>query len=222
MQAEPQKATSAEELSALVATYRRGSVPRELRRRQVLAHAGELFVERGYSRASMDELARRVGVSKPLIYGIGGSKEQLFRDVMTIVDQELTLAVATAVAAEVDPSHRLRAGILAFLHFVQHRRAAWNALLTVDSGPATAELAKIRRTQAEHVTQLVLAGLTDDTTAPDPLTASALARAINGAAEFIALWWQDHPEVSAEALANLLTGAFSPNLLELSTHPLVE
>ncbi len=220
MQDEAQYSATADELSALVATYRRGSVPRELRRKQVLAHAGCLFVERGYTGASMDELARRVGVSKPLIYGIAGSKEQLFQDVMAIVDQELTSAVAQAVAAETDESLRLRAGILAFLRFVQTRRAAWAALLTADSGPATAELAKIRRTQAEHVTQLVLAGLTNNDTKPDPLTASALARAINGAVEFIALWWQDHPEVPAEALADLLCSAFSPNLLELSTKPL--
>jgi len=62
------------ELDAEVAKHRRGRVPRALRRRQLLAQAHGLFVEFGYSGASMDELARRVGVSKPEIFELSTRK----------------------------------------------------------------------------------------------------------------------------------------------------
>lgn len=35
------------------------------------------------------------------------------------------------------------------------------------------------------------------------------------------MWWQDHPDIPAEALADLLTTAFSPDVLRLAAKPLV-
>src|ERR1035441_8763922 len=60
----------------LVANYRTGRVPRAVRSAQLLELADQLFAERGFHAASMDELARRAGVSKPVIYDHFGSKEQ--------------------------------------------------------------------------------------------------------------------------------------------------
>ncbi|HEV7845379.1 MAG TPA: TetR/AcrR family transcriptional regulator [Thermoleophilaceae bacterium] len=54
-------------------------MPREVRERQLVELAEGLFAERGFAKASMDELARRAGVTKPVIYELFGSKEGLFR-----------------------------------------------------------------------------------------------------------------------------------------------
>src|SRR5581483_8070029 len=99
-------------LAAELAAHPHGRVPRALRRRQVLAEAHQLFSERGFTGASMDELARRMGVSKPVIYELAGSKEQLYRDVMASVHGELASALAEAAAGEPDLPRKLRAGIL--------------------------------------------------------------------------------------------------------------
>lgn len=64
--------------SGEVEGYARGRVPRDVRERQIVALAEALFLERGYQGASMEELARRAGVSKPIVYDLVGSKEQLF------------------------------------------------------------------------------------------------------------------------------------------------
>src|SRR5689334_17478797 len=85
-------------LESDVAAYPRGRVPREVRRRHVIALATELFVERSYDGTSMDELARRAGVSKPVVYDLVGSKEELFRDVMTVEAEELSRRISSAVA----------------------------------------------------------------------------------------------------------------------------
>src|SRR5699024_9620922 len=43
-------------------------LPRAARREQLLATAQEAFVESGYHATSMDEIAERAGVSKPVLY----------------------------------------------------------------------------------------------------------------------------------------------------------
>jgi AcrR family transcriptional regulator len=200
-----------------VAAHAHGRVPRELRRRQVLTEARALFVQRGYHAASMDELARRMGVSKPVVYDLAGSKERLFAEVMAMVGEELTQTLTTAVLAEPDLTRRLHAGILAFLRYVGAHRAQWSALLTslsTNDGPASAVLAELQRTQVLLVAQLIGQSGVDATL--DPVVAEALAQSINGAVESTALWWKDHPELSPEALAELLTDFLSPGLLAIS------
>ncbi len=201
-------------LAAQIAGFAHGRVPRALRRRQVLEHAYQLFVERGYHGASMDELARRVGVSKPVIYDLAGSKEELFREVMAGVQAELVAELAAAVATEPELAGRLHAGILGFLRFVHRRRDGWAALRSLESG-GTEVTAALRRGPAELVAAIIGQGSGRGAPRLDGRTREILASAINGAVEFVALWWQVHPEVDAESLARLLADLLSPGLMAL-------
>src|SRR5262245_60846460 len=120
-------------LENAVAAYPRGRVPREVRRKHVIALASELFTERGYVGTSMDELARRADVSKPVVYDLVGSKEELFRDVMTLEAEELARRISDAVAHELVPEERLRAGAVAFFRFVGERKEAWASLMAMEA-----------------------------------------------------------------------------------------
>ncbi len=51
-------------------------------RERIMDHAAELFLRRGFSRVTTDELAEAVGVSKKTIYLHFRSKEQLLRQAM--------------------------------------------------------------------------------------------------------------------------------------------
>jgi AcrR family transcriptional regulator len=53
-------------------------LPREVRERQILDAAVEVFSTHGYHAASMDEIAETAGVSKPMVYTYLGAKEDLF------------------------------------------------------------------------------------------------------------------------------------------------
>ena len=56
------------------------------RKRQVIAEAAtEAFLSNGYSRTSMDDIARLAGVSKQTIYMHFGDKEHLLFDVVTTI-----------------------------------------------------------------------------------------------------------------------------------------
>ena len=67
----------------------------ETRRNAILLAAVELFKEKGYERASMNELARRMGGSKATLYGYFPSKEVLF---VAVVKAVATVHLSEAVA----------------------------------------------------------------------------------------------------------------------------
>ncbi len=68
----------------------------ESRRNAILEAAVELFKEKGYERASMNELARRLGGSKATLYGYYPSKEELF---VAVVKAVATVHLSDAIAA---------------------------------------------------------------------------------------------------------------------------
>lgn len=206
--------TGAREIAAEVADYAHGRVPRALRERQVLAAAEELFAEAGFAGASMDELARRVGVSKPVVYALVGSKEQLFRRCVEHQARRLADRISDASAEESDPEAQLRAGSLAFFRFVAEHRRLWEAL-GAEPGPFAAEAADIRRRQDDLVALLLGAAVARQGVTPQPARLGALAHAINGANEALARWWRDHPEISAEELATWSVDLLLPGLTRL-------
>ncbi|MGH3967656.1 MAG: helix-turn-helix domain-containing protein, partial [Mycobacterium sp.] len=61
-----------------VATRRGNRLPRDERRGQLLIAASDIFVDRGYHSAGMDEIAERAGVSKPVLYQHFSSKLELY------------------------------------------------------------------------------------------------------------------------------------------------
>lgn len=100
-------------------------MPRALRRAQVLAIAQELFTSEGFHHVSMDDIADRAEVSKPVLYRHFPSKLDLYLTVVDARGDELLSAVDAAVAThppgEVRP-HDARAivtGVVrAYLDFV--------------------------------------------------------------------------------------------------------
>lgn len=210
---------TASPLAAEISTYRHGRVPREVRLRQLVSLAEELFTERGYSAASMDELARRAGVSKPVIYDLVGNKEQLFRLCMGRIADDLAARVQEAVLTASDREGRLRAGALAWFGFVADHRAAWAALLGGADTPVSEGVAEVRQRQGRLVADLLDTELrAQGTPAPRPLL-DAIAALLNGAFESLAVWWQDNPAADAEQLADLFTRVTWPGLDSLTLHP---
>jgi AcrR family transcriptional regulator len=198
------------------AGYRHGRVPRAVRERQLLALAEELFAERGYQRASMDELARRAGVSKPVIYDVFGSKEELHRRLLQRAADELAESVVEATAGgEADPDAQLRAASLAFFRFIEGHRQAWKMLFTDESGVHAAHVRDIRVRQTGVVIALLTAQAAEAGVTVDPQRIEAAANALNGAFECLAAWWTDHSELSAETLSDWLGELVLPGLRAL-------
>jgi len=180
-------------------------LPREVRERQILDAAVRVFSECGYHNASMDEISEVAGVSKPMIYAYLGSKEDLFA---ACIHREATLlleAVTQGVQAEQPPDMQLWHGLGAFFQFVGDNRESWRVLhrqAISQGGPFSDELLAMRSRAISLVDTLLVRvatkkGLEEHAT-------EALAAALVGAAESLADWWLDNPEVPSKAVASRL------------------
>src|SRR3979490_1394983 len=87
----------------------RRRVAREVRLPQIARIAEDLFARFGYQGTSMDDVARLAGISKPVVYDLVGSKEELFKLCLARNADELASRVAIAVE-RADGEDRLRAG----------------------------------------------------------------------------------------------------------------
>src|SRR6476620_2173414 len=100
---------------------RRGNrLPRDERRGQLLIAASEVFVDRGYHAAGMDEIADRAGVSKPVLYQHFSSKLELYLAVLQRHVDNLVSGVRQALRTTTDNRQRLRAAVAAFFDFIEH------------------------------------------------------------------------------------------------------
>src|ERR1035437_2879411 len=202
----------------LVKGYRPGRVPRAVRSEQLLKLADRLFAERGFQGASMEELARRAGVSYPVIYDHFGSKEQLFATCVRHTGEILADRVATAVREESDPRERLRAGSIAYFRFLGDQLQAWVVLFDDEKARDArfaAEAARIRHRQSDLMINLMAE---TSGTAPDHESRTrleAMTLAIAGAYESLSLWWHRHPDIPPEELADWLIDLIWPGLEQL-------
>ncbi len=110
-------------------------MPKAQRMAQMLTVAEEIFAEQGYLATSMDEIAERVGVSKPMLYEYFGSKEGLLIGCIHRARTELREKTAAAIASAASPEEFLRLGLLAFFEFIDEHRRSW-ALLRQEAAVA--------------------------------------------------------------------------------------
>jgi TetR/AcrR family transcriptional repressor of mexJK operon len=73
----------------------------------ILHAATETFLEAGYERASMDEIAAKAGVSKATVYSHFRSKEALFEAIIRELCQRLVTPLRVADAGRVSPKETL-------------------------------------------------------------------------------------------------------------------
>jgi AcrR family transcriptional regulator len=100
---------------------RRGNrLPRDERRGQLLIAASEVFVDRGYHAAGMDEIADRAGVSKPVLYQHFASKLELYLAVLQRHVDNMVSGVRQALRTSTDNRERLHAAVAAFFDFIDH------------------------------------------------------------------------------------------------------
>jgi AcrR family transcriptional regulator len=178
-------------------------MPRAERERQMMLVAEEVFTERGYVAASMDEIAERVGVSKPMLYEYFGSKEGLLAACVRQARAELLRATSEAAVREPTPETMLRAGLTAYFRFIRSHNKTW-LLLNGESaviGPAAAEEIEAGRQQQ---TNLIIDTMSVYAPQPSPVDLPAVAEIIVGGCERLALYCERNPDLTPEAAAELV------------------
>ena len=168
------------------------------RREQLIDVARGLFAEKGFDGTSIEEVASRAKVSKPVVYEHFGGKEGLYA---VIVDRELSTISSTITAALSSPA---RASAVV-------ERAALGLLAYIEDTPDGFRLLSSSTDRAAGTYSTLLADvaiqvsgiLAEQFSAHDldPRTAPLYAQMLVGIVSSPAWWWLENRRMSKEEVA---------------------
>ena len=176
-------------------------LPASERRAQLIDVGRAVFAKRGYEATSVEEIAERAKVSKPIVYEHFGGKEGLYA---VVVDREMSYVVRrlTEAIASGSPRERVEQASLAFLTYVRDYPDGF-AVLSQDSPvmAASGRLSSLLNDLAERVGDIFTE--TFKSAGYDAKAAPIYAHALVGMVTFVGKWW---------------TGVRKPNVEEVARH----
>jgi AcrR family transcriptional regulator len=172
-------------------------------RREVIEHAAsELFAERGYRGASIDEIARRSGVSPPVVYDHFDSKLALHRHLVDRHYAELRQVWRDNLPGPEPQEERVARSFDAWFAYIEAHPFAARMLFRDTTGDPEVEAGRrevaaesralIRPLMGQEPGAHNIAGAADDESLD---MAWEVVRAV---LQGLALWWYEHPDVSRE------------------------
>jgi AcrR family transcriptional regulator len=191
------------------------------RREQLLDVGRALFAERGFEGASVEEIAARAGVSKPVVYEHFGGKEGLYA---VVVDREmgrLLDAITTALGSPAHPRTVLERAALALLDYIENSTDGFRILVrdsSVTQPTGTfASLISDAASQVEHIlgNEFAKRGF-------DAKHAPMYAQMLVGMVALTGQWWLDERKPrKADVAAHLVNLAWN-GLAHLEPRPRLE
>jgi AcrR family transcriptional regulator len=175
------------------------------RREQLIGVARRLFAEKGYEASSIEEIAERAEVSKPVVYEHFGSKEGIYT---VIADREVR-ALVDRIKQALTPGHPRRTivrAVDAFLSYIEEEEAGFRILVRdPPAGTGGGSLPSVLDEVAQAVEELLLTEL--ETRGYTPKMAPIIARCLVGMIALPGQWWSvaDGPgrEYVAAQIVNL-------------------
>ena len=174
-------------------------------RREVIEQAAlEVFAERGYHGASIDEIARRSGVTPPVIYDHFASKLELHKRLLERTRDELLEMWGEQLGGDGTAEERIPRALDAWARYVEKHPYAPRMFFNETTGDPEVE-AIHRQVRAQSVA--ALGAMLGREAGAENIAGSAGREALEMAAEVIragltglAIWWSDHPHVPREQI----------------------
>ena len=188
------------------------------RREQLLDIGRRLFAERGLDGTSIEEIAARADVSKPVVYEHFGGKEGLYA---VVVDREVERFIAMAtrlLAGEDNTTEKFEVAAVELLRYIQDNSDGFRILVR-DSNPSSgsgtfASLISDIASQVEYILGDVLKGR-----GYDPKLAPIYAQMLVGMVAFTGQWWLDARKPELEEVAAHLVNLAWNGLSQLDPKP---
>lgn len=136
---------------------------------RILAAAAQVFAGFGFEGARVDEIARRAGVNKAMLYYHVGDKAALYEAVLLRNFEIVEAAVATAAARDQPADDRLRGVIAAMVHSLQALPEHPPIMLReIAAGATNLPEPVVERVRAilEHVRSVLADGVAEGTLRP--------------------------------------------------------
>jgi AcrR family transcriptional regulator len=179
------------------------------RREQLLEVGRKLFAEKGFEGTSVEEIAAKAGVSKPVVYEHFGGKEGLYavvvdREIRTLLD-----GITDALRAEATSRGLLEAAALALLDYVECSTDGFRILVRDSpAGQSTGSFASLISDVASQVEHLLAAEFKSRKL--DPKTAPIYAQMLVGMVALTGQWWLDSRKFKkADVAAHLVNLAWN-------------
>lgn len=175
------------------------------RREQLLGIARTLFAERGYEATSIEEIAERAKVSKPVVYEHFGGKEGIYA---VVVDREIRALVDRIKASLItgEPRRTVESVVDSFLSYVEDEQDGFRILVRdAPVGRDDGSLPSVLDEIANAVEALLAVELKDR--GFKSKMAPVLARALVGMVALVGQWWMEEQKprrhIVAEQVVNL-------------------
>lgn len=188
------------------------------RRDQLVGVAKTVFAELGYDGASVEEIAARAGVSKPVVYEHFGGKEGIYAVVVDRESNALLDKITSYINEQAGGRQMVHASALAFLHYIEEDPDGFR-VLTRDSpatvaAPGMASLLTDVADKAAGVLEIFFrrSGL-------DPRSAPLYAGALVGMVAYVGSWWASERTPPAEEVAAHITALAYFGLKDLPANP---
>jgi AcrR family transcriptional regulator len=187
------------------------------RREQLLDVGRRLFAERGFEGTSIEEIAAKAGVSKPVVYEHFGGKEGLYA---VVVDREVDrlLTMATTLLDGGDTMPKFQAAAVKLLKYIEDNADGFRILVR-DSPPGsgTGTFGTLLSDIAGQVEYIV--GDFLSTRGQDPKLAPMYAQMLVGMVAFTGQWWLDARKPQLEDVAAHLINLAWNGLSQLDPAP---
>jgi len=114
---------------------------KENRPQEITAAAFEAFAENGFARTRVDDVAKRAGVSKGLLYLYFKTKEELFKAVVkSVVIRRVDQLIENVESTELSSEDFIRGPLLSFLQALPGSPVAIVIRLLISEGPRHPDL----------------------------------------------------------------------------------
>jgi AcrR family transcriptional regulator len=179
------------------------------RRDQLIGVARATFAEKGFDGSSIEEIAARAGVSKPVIYEHFGGKEGLYA---VVVDREVNTLLGALRQALVGPRGNsrqlLERGTMALLDYIESCPEGFQIIMRDSSEVGGYGFASLLNDVIVRVEGLLIPRFEER--GFDPKAVPLMAQALTGLVAMTGQWWLDNPDFSkAEVASHLVNLAWN-------------
>jgi AcrR family transcriptional regulator len=187
------------------------------RRAQLVEVGRSVFAKRGYEGASLEEIADRAKVSRPVLYEHFGGKEGLYAVVIDREMEYLVRRIAEAIAVGT-PRERVEGAALTFLTYVRDHPDGF-AILTHDAPASVASggMSSLLNDVAERVGDVFAKAFKD--AGYDAKAAPIYAHALVGMVTFVGQWWTHVRKPPVEEVAGHIAALAWMGLRHLPKRP---
>ena len=178
----------------------RRRLPAPERRALIESAALALFTERGYHGTAMDEIARRAGVTPPVVYDHFPSKVALHVRLLERTRDELLAMWRGSLGGGGTLAEQVARAFGAWAAYVQANPYAPRMFFRETTGVEEMRVAHRALAEEGNAALSALVGGLLDTPGADPVALAMATEVIRGGLTELAIWWQEHPDVPREAI----------------------